>query len=181
MGGGEETAAIFAAAGIPSFETERDAILGFQHLTRHARLLKELMATPAALDEGDQPDIMAATALVDRAIAQGRNWLEPDEVAQLLALFRIPTLGLVIAADAEAAVSAARVQFAAERTVALKIVSPDVAHKSDVGGVELDLANEEAVRNAAGRMAERLRQHRPEARLTGFMVQPMAHRTKRAS
>lgn len=178
VGGGEEMAGIFAAAGIPSFATEQGAILGFQHLTRHARLLKELMATPLALDERDQPDIVAAAALVDRAIGEGRSWLEPDEVAQLLALFRIPALGLVIAADAGAAADAARAQFAAGRTVALKIVSPDVPHKSDVGGVELDLANEDAVRAAAGRMAERLRQSRPEARLTGFMVQPMAHRAK---
>lgn len=178
VGGGEEVAGIFAAAGIPSFATEQDAILGFQHLTRHARLLKELMATPPVLDEDDQPDTEAATALVERAIGQGRTWLEPDEVAELLALFGIPTLGLVIAADAPAAAEAARAQFAAGRTVALKIVSPDIAHKSDVGGVELDLANEEAVREAAGRMAERLRQQRPEARLTGFMVQPMAHRAK---
>lgn len=178
VGGGEEMAGIFAAAGIPSFATEQDAILGFQHLTRHARLLKELMATPLALDEGDQPDIAAAAALVDGAIGQGRSWLEPDEVAQLLALFRIPTLGLVISADAAGAAEAAKVQFAAGRTVALKIVSPDIAHKSDVGGVELDLANEQAVREAANRMAGRLRQQRPEARLTGFMVQPMAHRAK---
>lgn len=178
LGGGEEMAGIFAGADIPSFATEQDAILGFQHLTRHARLLKELMATPPVLDEGDQPDIAAAVALADRAIAQGRTWLEPDEVAELLALFRIPALGLVIAADAAGAAKAARAQFAAGRTIALKIVSPDVAHKSDVGGVELDLANEEAVLEAAGRMAERLRQQRPEARLTGFMVQPMAHRAK---
>ena len=178
VGGGEEMAGIFAAAGIPSFVTEQDAIVGFQHLTRHARLLKELMATPSVLDEGDQPDIAAAAVLVERAIAQGRAWLEPDEVAQLLALFRIPALGLVIAGNAAEAATAARAQFAAGRTVALKIVSPDVAHKSDVGGVELDLANEEAVREAAGRMTERLRQQRPEARLTGFMVQPMAHRAK---
>lgn len=178
LGGGEEMAGIFAAAGIPSFATEQDAIVGFQHLTRHARLLKELMATPPALDEDDQPDIEAATVLVERAIAQGRAWLEPDEVARLLALFRIPALGLVIAADAAAAAVAARAQFAAGHTVALKIVSPDVAHKSDVGGVELDLANEAAVREAAGRMAERLRELRPDAHLTGFMVQPMAHRAK---
>lgn len=178
VGGGEEMAGIFAAAGIPSFATEQDAILGFQHLTRHAGLLKELMATPPALEDGDQPDIAAAAALVDRAIAQGRSWLEPDEVALLLALFRIPALSLVIVADAGAAAEAASAQFAAGRTVALKIVSPDIAHKSDVGGVELDLANERAVREAAERMTERFRQQCPEARLTGFMVQPMAHRTK---
>lgn len=178
VGGGEEMAGIFAAAGIPSFATEQEAILGFQHLTRHASLLKELMATPPVLDAADRPDIAAAAALVERAIAQGRAWLEPDEVAQLLTLFRIPALGFVIATDAAAAVEASRAQFAAGRTVALKIVSPDIAHKSDVGGVVLDLANEEAVLKAAGRMAERLRQQCPEARLTGFMVQPMAHRAK---
>ncbi len=178
VGGGEEMAGIFASAGIPSFATEQDAIVGFQHLTRHALLLKELMATPPALDELDQPDIAAAAALVDRAIEEGRNWLEPDEVAQLLTLFRIPTLDLAIAADIATAAEAARTQFEAGRTVALKIVSPDVAHKSDVGGVQLDLANEHAVSEAAGRMIERLRQLRPDARLTGFMVQPMAHRAK---
>ncbi|MGX5736766.1 bifunctional acetate--CoA ligase family protein/GNAT family N-acetyltransferase [Bosea thiooxidans] len=178
VGAGEEMSGIFAAAGIPSFATEQEAILGFQHLTRHAVLLKELMATPPVLGEGNQPDIVAAATLVDRAIEQGRNWLEPDEVAQLLTLFRIPALDLTIAADVAAAAEAARAQFEAGRTVALKIVSPDVAHKSDVGGVELDLASEHAVREAAGRMAERLRQLRPEARLTGFMVQPMAHRAK---
>lgn len=178
VGGGEEMSGIFAAAGIPSFATEQEAIVGFQHLTRHALLLKELMATPPVLGEGDQPDIVAAATLVDRAIEQGRNWLEPDEVARLLNLFRIPALDLAIAADVAAAAEAARVQFEVGRTVALKIVSPDVAHKSDVGGVELDLASEQAVREAAARMAERLRQLRPEARLTGFMVQPMAHRAK---
>lgn len=178
VGGGTETAGIFATAGIPSFATERDAILGFRHLTRHARLLKELMATPPVLDADHQPDIVVAAARVDRAIAQGRSWLEPDEVAELLALFGIPALGLIITADAAAAAEAAKEQFAAGRTVALKIVSPDIAHKSDVGGVELDLANEHAVQEAAGRMAERLRQLRPEARLSGFLVQPMAHRSK---
>ncbi|MBN9443577.1 GNAT family N-acetyltransferase [Bosea sp. (in: a-proteobacteria)] len=179
VGAGDEIGAVFASAGIPSFATEQEAVIGFQHLTRHARLLKELMATPAALDdEGGRPDIAAATELVDRALAEGRSWLEPDEVARLLSLFGIPALDLVIAADADAAALAARGQFEAGRTVALKIVSPDVAHKSDVGGVELDLAKENAVREGALRMAERLRKLRPEARLTGFMVQPMAHRTR---
>lgn len=178
VGGGEDIAGLFAAAGIPSFATEQDAIVGLQHLMRHAMLLKELMATPPVFGEGDQPDFVAAAGLVDRAIEQGRNWLEPDEVTQLLALFRIPALDLAIVPDAASAADAARAQFEVGRTVALKIVSPDIAHKSDVGGVELDLASEDAVRKAADRMAERLRKARPEARLTGFVVQPMAHRAK---
>lgn len=178
IGGGESAGDIFASAGIPSFTTEREAVLGFQHLTRHARLIRELMATPPSSEDEHQPDIAAAEAIVTQALAEGRSWLEPDEVARLLALFRIPMLGLVIAPDTETAVKAARAQFAAGRTVALKIVSPEVPHKSDVGGVELDLANEDAVRAAAARMVERLHRLRPEARLIGFMVQPMAHRAK---
>jgi len=178
IGAGESAAAIFAAAGIPSFATEQEAVVGFQHLTRHARLIKELMATPSSIDGDDPPDVAAAETIIELALGEGRSWLEPDEVTRLLALFRIPTLDLVITPDAEAAVAAANLQFAAGRTVALKIVSPDVPHKSDVGGVELDLANEGAVRAAARQMAERLSRQRPQAHLTGFMVQPMAHRAK---
>lgn len=178
IGGGESAGEVFAAAGIPSFATEREAVLGFQHLTRHARLIRELMATPPSSADEHQPDLARANAIIAQALAEGRNWLEPDEVARLLVLFRIPILGLVIVPDAEAAVVAARPHFAAGRTVALKIVSPEVPHKSDVGGVELDLANEGAVREAVGRLAERLRRLRPQARLVGYMVQPMAHRAK---
>lgn len=178
VGAGESAAAIFAAAGIPSFATEQEAVVGFQHLTRHARLIKELMATPPSIDDDDPPDVAAAEAIIAQALGEGRSWLEPDEETRLLALFRIPTLDLIIAPDADAAVAAAGAQFEGGRTVALKIVSPDVPHKSDVGGVELDLGNESAVRAAAEQMAERLRRQRPQARLTGFMVQPMAHRAK---
>lgn len=178
IGGGEGAGDIFAAAGIPSFATEREAVVGFQHLTRHARLIRELMATPPSSGDEHRPDLATADAIIEQALGEGRNWLEPGEVARLLGLFRIPMLGLVIAADIEEAVTAACKQFAAGRTVALKIVSPSIPHKSDVGGVELDLANENAVREAAERMAEQLRRLRPEARLTGFMVQPMAHRAK---
>jgi acetyltransferase len=60
--------------------------------------------------------------------------------------------------------------------VALKIVSPQVSHKSDVGGVALDLRDESALRQAAARMQARLRERRPDAELTGFSVQPMAAR-----
>lgn len=178
IGAGESAAAIFAAAGIPSFSTEQEAVVGFQHLTRHARLIKELMATPPSIDEQYLPDVAAAAAIIERALGEHRSWLEPDEVARLLTLFRIPMLDLVIAPDVEAAVAAAEVQFGAGRTVALKIVSPDIPHKSDIGGVELDLANVGAVRAAAENMTERLRRLRPEADLAGFMVQPMAHRAK---
>ncbi|MEN5084042.1 GNAT family N-acetyltransferase [Bosea sp. TWI1241] len=178
IGGGDEIASLFAAAGVPSFATEMEAVVGFAHLTRHARLQRELMVTPPSSDDDSPVDLAAARAIVARALGEGRHWLDPEEVADLLALFHIRMVRPVVVADADAAAAAAEPFFAAGRTVALKVVSPDIAHKSDVGGVELDLAGRTAVREAALRIAERLRVARPEARLTGFSIQPMAHRAK---
>ncbi|WP_420102731.1 GNAT family N-acetyltransferase [Bosea sp. (in: a-proteobacteria)] len=178
LGGSEAVASQFAAAGIPSFSTEAEAVIGFRHLTRHARLQRELMATPPSSTQDRPPDLAAARAIIGRALVQGRHWLGPEEVSDLLALFAIPMLRPVVAPDAEAAAVAARPLLAQGLTVALKIVSPDVPHKSDVGGVALDLASEEAVLRAAARMAERLRELRPGAQFDGFSIQPMAHRAK---
>lgn len=178
LGGSDEVTALFAAGGIPSFSTEAEAVTGFQHLTRHARLQRELMATPPSNLQDRPTDLAAARGIVGRALADDRHWLNPDEVSDLLAIFDIPMLRPLVVPDEASAAAAARPFIAAGRTVALKIVSPDVAHKSDVGGVALDLASEDAVVQAARRMAARLKELRPEAQLDGFSIQPMAHRAK---
>jgi acetyltransferase len=178
IGGDDAIAARFAAAGLPSFATGAEAVLGFQHLLRHARLQAELMATPPSAEEMPPPDLAQARAIVAKALAEHRDWLDPDEVSGLLAIYRIPELKPVVAADIEAALVVARPLLARGRPVALKIVSPDIVHKSDVGGVALDLATEEAIREAAERMLARMRNDRPQARITGLSVQPMAQRAK---
>src|SRR5690606_653371 len=61
---------------------------------------------------------------------------------------------------------------------AVKLLSPDIAHKSDVDGVRLDLASDAAVRDAAGDILRRARERRPDARIDGLLVQPMARRAK---
>lgn len=178
IGGDDAIAARFAAAGLPSFATGAEAVLGFQHLLRHARLQGELMATPPSAEEMPQPDLAQARAIVAKALAERRDWLDPHEVSGLLAIYRIPELKPVVAVDIEAALDVARPLLARGRPVALKIVSPDIVHKSDVGGVALDLATEAAIREAAERMLARVRSDRPEARITGLAVQPMAQRAK---
>lgn len=178
IGGDEAIAARFAAAGLPSFATGAEAVLGFQHLLRHARLQAELMATPPSAEEMPPPDLAQARAIVAKALAEQRDWLDPDEVSGLLAIYRIPELKPVVAVDIEAALALARPLLARGRPVALKIVSPDIVHKSDVGGVALDLATEAAIREAAERMLARVRSDRPQARITGLSVQPMALRAK---
>ncbi|HEV7256261.1 MAG TPA: GNAT family N-acetyltransferase [Bosea sp. (in: a-proteobacteria)] len=178
IGGGGTIAARFASAGLPSFATGAEAVVGFQHLLRHARLQGELMATPPSSEDMPQPDLALARAIVAKALAERRDWLDPDEVSALLAIYRIPELKPVVAADIEAALAVARPLLARGRPVALKIVSPDIIHKSDVGGVALDLATEAAIREAAERMLARVSSDRPQARITGLAVQPMAQRAK---
>lgn len=178
IGGGDDIAAKFAAAGLPSFATGAEAVLGFQHLLRHARLQAELMATPPSAEDMPPPDLAQARAIVGKALAEQRDWLDPDEVSALLSIYRIPELRPVVAADIEAVLAVARPLLVRGRPVALKIVSPDIIHKSDVGGVALDLATEAAIREAAGRMLARVRADRPQARITGLAVQPMAQRAK---
>jgi acetyltransferase len=178
IGADETITARFAAAGLPSFATGAEAVMGFQHLLRHARLQAELMATPPSAEDVPPPDLAQARAIVAKALAQQRDWLDPDEVSALLAIYQIPELRPVVAVDIEAAVAAARPLLARGRPVALKIVSPDIPHKSDVGGVALDLATEAALREAAQTMLARVRADRPQARITGLAVQPMALRAK---
>ncbi|TXM80968.1 acetate--CoA ligase family protein, partial [Methylobacterium sp. WL116] len=100
-------------------------------------------------------------------------------VAGLLAAYGIETVPLTLAPDIDAAAAAAWTIIAAGGTVALKVVSPDVVHKSDIGGVHLDLTSEQDVRDAARKILVRARRERPDARVTGFAVQPMVRKGQR--
>jgi acetyltransferase len=109
--------------------------------------------------------------LGDEAIRQGREWLDEAQSKQLLAAYGIPTVRTRIVRDASEAVAAAEeIGF----PVALKILSPQILHKTDVGGVALALASAAAVQEAAARMLENVARLRPEARILGFTVQQMA-------
>ena len=91
----------------------------------------------------------------------------------MLVAYGIPLVGTYTAPDAAAAAEIAR---KLDKPVALKIRSRDIRHKSDIGGVVLNLGNPERVRSEAEAMAARVRAAQPEARLDGFVVQEMVHR-----
>ena len=90
----------------------------------------------------------------------------------------IPMVPTFAAADAEQAVAHASALFAQGATVVLKILSRDIVHKSDVGGVVLNLTNADAVRAATADILARARSLRPEARISGVIVQAMVVRPK---
>ncbi len=175
IGGGEGPAAAYEAAGIPRYATEAEAIEGFMHLVRYREAQDALGETPDSLPREFAPDATSARTLVAAALAAGRAWLDPVEVAALLAVYAIPAAPVILARDEDAAAEAAWPILAGGGTVAVKVVSPDIPHKSEFGGVRLDLTGEAMVR-AAFREIAAAAGGRPEVRFEGVLVQPMIRR-----
>jgi acetyltransferase len=148
------------------------------HLVRHREVVEELAQVPPTMPDNFAPDTAAARKIVTDAIADGRHWLDPVEIKHLLEAYDIAMVPTFAAADADEAVAHASTLFAQGATVVLKIMSRDIVHKSDVGGVVLNLTNAEAVRTAANDITARARALRPEARISGVVVQAMVLRQK---
>ena len=168
----------FDAAGIPHFSTESEAVGGFMHLVRYREVQEALMETPPSIPEGFVPDLAAARRTLCSALAEGRRWLDPVEVGQLLSAYGIPTAPVFLARNPEEAVIAARPLIAQGLTIVVKIMSADIVHKSEVGGVRLNLTSEQAVREAASQMLARAGAAYPEARIASVTVHPMILRPK---
>src|SRR5690606_34866057 len=157
---------------------EAEAVRGFMYLVRHRQAQQALMETPPSLPQDFIVDSDAAQAVVADALASGQPWLAPDAVARLLAAYGIPFAPSWAAADAEQAVRAAAPMLEGGGAVVVKVLSPDIVHKSDVDGVRLDLGSADAVREAANDIIRRARERRPGARIDGVLVQPMVRRAK---
>jgi acetyltransferase len=178
VGNSPSASAAFDAAGIPNYATESDAIAGFMHLVRYREAIDALMATPPSLPQDFTPDVATARQVIEDALRDGRSWLDPLEIARLLAAYAIPSTPVALARDPEEAATAARPLLADGSAVVVKVLSPDITHKSEVGGVRLNLTSERAVRDATREILERARASRPEARITGVTVHPMILRPK---
>ncbi|WP_201861606.1 bifunctional acetate--CoA ligase family protein/GNAT family N-acetyltransferase [Microvirga soli] len=178
IGEDPDSARVFEEARIPHFATEADAVRGFMQLVRYREAQNQLMETPDDLPHDFEPDTEAARAIVDHVVSQNRRWLDPLEVNALLRAYDIPTAPVVLATTPDEAAEAARPILAEGGTVAVKVLSPDIVHKSDIGGVKLDLTTEEAVSRATADIFERAARLKPGAHVAGVTVQPMVRRTK---
>jgi acetyltransferase len=176
VGGDPEACAAFDAAGIPNYATESEAVGGFMHLVRYRQAIDALMATPPSLPQDFAPDVVAAKRVIDKALSEGRAWLDPVEITQLFDAYALPVTPARLAPDPDAAVAAASPFLAAGQSVVLKIQSPDIIHKSDVDGVRLNLRDADAVREAAGDILSHAKALRPDARIAGVTVFPMIAR-----
>lgn len=169
---------LFSKTGMPHFETEGEAVRGFMHLVRYGEAQKSLMETPPSLPEHFVPDVAAARRIVARVIGENRTWLDPLEVSQLMSAYSIPINPTVLARTPEEAEDAAKPFIAEGKSVVVKIFSHDIVHKSDVGGVRLNLTTGAAVRNATAEIIKSAAAMRPDATISGVTVHPMIVRAK---
>ena len=164
---------IFVEAGVPDYATPEEAVRAFALLGTYRRNQTLLLEAPTA-SECDPPDIAAARLPIESALAAGREMLDELEAKAVLEAYGIPTVRTVsVKPTAAAALEAAQTLG---YPVVLKILSPDISHKSDVGGVALNLRDEVELGRAAEHMLARVGAAMPQARLAGFTVQTMASR-----
>ncbi|MBL8544436.1 MAG: bifunctional acetate--CoA ligase family protein/GNAT family N-acetyltransferase [Hyphomonadaceae bacterium] len=174
---GEATAAKarkhFAEAHIPSFDTPEEAVNAFVNLVEYARNQAALLETPPASPERLGAAREEARALIKQVLAENRLLLTEFEAKRVLALYGVPVVEtLIVKSPQEAAQAAAGLK----PPFALKILSREITHKTDVGGVALGLADADAVKDAAERMLKTVAKARPDARIDGFTLQPMIRR-----
>jgi len=162
--------AALAAAQVPDFETPERAVRAFMYLVRYRQSQNLLLETPDSLAPPPPADIECARGLIKQALNDSRELLDPAEVAGFLACYGIAFVRTENVKDAK---TAGEVAAKINAPVALKIRSRDVIHKSDVGGVALNLAGAADTEAAARRMNERVSRALPKARLEGFTVQEM--------
>jgi acetyltransferase len=163
---------LFAQARMATYDTPDDAVQGFMHRVRHRRNQDLLMQVPPAA-EAFAPDRNAARSAIDAALAAERSWLDAEEVSAVLRAYGIPMPRTRFVSNPEAAAEAS---LAIGGPVAIKIRSADITHKTDLGGVVLNIEGPARVRSEAHAMLERIKAARPKARLDGFLVQEMVQR-----
>jgi acetyltransferase len=168
-----EARRIFEEAGVATYATPEQAVAGFLQLVGYRRNQQTLMQTPPSVPAEFVPDTRSAREAMSGALREKRELLTEPEAKRVLAAYGIPVVQTRIAADPT---GAARIAEQLGFPVALKILSPEITHKSDVGGVALNLESKDAVREAAEAMARRASELAPHARLTGFTVQEMVRR-----
>jgi len=162
---------ILNRAGIPTFPYPDTAAKVFTYMWRYTYNLAGLFETPSPADgAAGLADRDAAAQIIDAVRAAGRTLLTEYESKRLLAAYRIPTVPTAVAATEDDAVREAN---RAGYPAVLKLHSETITHKTDVGGVQLNLADAEAVRAAYRRIEAGVREKAGPGHFAGVTVQPM--------
>lgn len=163
----------FADADIPHFNSPEACVDAFGYLACYRRNQKALLQAPEPLSRHKEADVEGARLIIEHALGERRYTLNNAEAKAVLKAFHIPTSPSInVASAADALIAAEGVGL----PVAMKINSPDITHKSDVGGVKLNIREPRSVRTAFREMTENVKTLRPEARVDGVTIEPMLDR-----
>jgi acetyltransferase len=166
----EEANRTFNANNIPTYETPEDAIKTYMYMYQYNRNLELLYETPEELSIDSAPPKRPIMNILRQAASENRETLTEDEAKRLLDYYNFPVVKTEVAKSAEEAVNLAR---RIGYPVVLKILSPQITHKTDVGGVVLDLTSDAQVRESFGLMTEKAKKAYPQAEILGVTVQSM--------
>ncbi|MFG0262687.1 MAG: GNAT family N-acetyltransferase [Novipirellula sp. JB048] len=178
MGGSRVQAGIehFSQAGVPTYATPEKAVASFMYLVQYARNRSMLYETPRSVPIGLRIDrdrlrtIFRESVSVPSGDDEVNEMLSESDSKALLEAYGIPVCPTALASTKEAALEIAQL---IGYPVVMKIDSPTIVHKSDVGGVALNLIDREAVARAFDSIMAQAQQKRPEAAIRGVTVQPM--------
>lgn len=161
---------LFTQHMIPNFTNPESSVEAFAFLANYYRNQQQLMQVPGSLGRRSKADIEGARLIIDSILAEQRDQLSPLEAKALLHAFDVPvTAGSNCHSANEALVAAENHGF----PVVMKINSPQLSHKTDVGGVRLNISNAQAVRAAYYELIDEVSQKAPTARIEGVIVEPM--------
>lgn len=168
-----EANAFFAAHNIPTYSSPEEAVKTYLTMYQYRRNIELLYETPEELPVDASPPKRPISVILHQAAKEGREALTEEEAKRLLKYYGFPVVPTEVAVTAEDATAKAR-HFG--YPVVLKILSPDILHKSEAGGVALDVGSEEEVRRQFDSLVARAKAYQPSAQIVGVTVQPMIPR-----
>ena len=160
-------------AGIPAFRMPETAIELFHHISKYYRNQKLLLQTPEPTRQHGRPEAEGAKMLIEALLAERRKVLSEMESKAILRAFKVPVAQTMVARTAtEALLLAEQIGF----PIAMKVDSPELPHKSDAGGVRLNIVNAPAVRNAYHDIIDTVSKRHPNAKINGVSIEPFLSR-----
>jgi acetyltransferase len=169
----QEANRTFNANNIPTYSTPEQAIKTYMYMYQYERNLELIYETPEELPVDSAPPKRPIMVILRNATLEGREILTEDEAERLLKYYNFPVVDTAVATTADEAVASARQMG---YPVVLKILSPEIVHKTEVGGVILDIHSEAEVRQAFSMIVQRAKAYSPNAQIIGVTVQPMIER-----
>jgi acetyltransferase len=163
----EKAVEILNRSGIPTYGTPEQAVRAFLYMVEYARNMESLMEIPPKLTTHITFDPGAARLLLAQAPLS--RFMSESDAKDVLSAYGLPVIRTELADSEE---EASRLGRALGYPLAMKLRSPDVTHKTEVGGVRLDLRSDTDVREAFAAIVEAAGRHHPEARIEGVMIQP---------